>query len=436
MGSVLRHLQRLTVGQALKELTDAQLLGRFTASGNQAAFTALMQRHGALVLTVCRNLLGHEQDAEDAFQATFLVLARKAESVVSHQNIAGWLHRAACHCALQVKRAGARRAKHERQARMKAQPPCSDESSWRELQAILQEEVARLADKYRAPFVLCCLEGKTKAEAALDLGWKEGTVSGRLAQARKLLRQRLARRGVLLSATLSALALTRKALAIVPAPLADATQQGVLELMSKASTTSVLSAQVMHVVHKVSKTMLLAKWKTHVTVLLASSALLMGTGALAYRSVASWSSADTTEVHPRKPAKLEESPMDFALLQGKWKVVEHTVNGIQVRSHDNPAQFWTISGDKIMVDYRDGNLEVMRFQLDETKTPRYIDVTAIGDDDPRRSVAGIYDLTDQSLTLCLATADSPRRPTAFYRASKRADNSACPLLVLEKLKND
>jgi RNA polymerase sigma factor (sigma-70 family) len=187
IGTTLQHLRHLAAAQAAGQLADSQLLERYCLHHDQAAFAALMERHGRLVWSVCRHVLRQEQDAEDAFQATFLVLALKAGLIRAPGAVGRWLYAAAYRCAMQVKRKAARRQGHEQQAMTMPQPKTHCEESWRELQALLDEEVMRLPEKYRVPFVLCCLEGRTKSAVARKLGWKEGTVSGRLARARQRL---------------------------------------------------------------------------------------------------------------------------------------------------------------------------------------------------------------------------------------------------------
>ena len=238
----------------LRQLSDQELLERYAARGDEEAFALLVQRHGRMVWGVCRRFL-RQEDAEDAFQAVFVVLARKAAAILNVEAVGSWLYGVAYRTAMSARHHAGRRQDHERAASEQAQragrPPQAEpwgEAACREVQRLLDEEVQHLGANYRAPFVLCCLEGMSKTEAAKELGWKEGTVSGRLARARKLLQQRLARRGVTLSAALTALAVTENAPA-APADVLHITATGAPQAgKSSASPISPAALQLAEIV--------------------------------------------------------------------------------------------------------------------------------------------------------------------------------------------
>ena len=169
---------------------------RFAADRDQAAFAVLVRRHGPLVWGVCRNLLPADADAEDAFQATFLALVRSAGTIRQTEALGGWLHGVAYRVAMKARRSAARRKKREAIAAVPSRITPVPDAAWDDLQAAVHEEVCRLPDKLRLPFVLCGLQGRQQKDVAKQLGWKVGTVSGRLTQARQRLLDRLARRGV------------------------------------------------------------------------------------------------------------------------------------------------------------------------------------------------------------------------------------------------
>jgi RNA polymerase sigma factor (sigma-70 family) len=218
---------------------DRHLLERFVARRDEAAFTALVRRHGPMVLSVCRRVLYSPADAEDAFQATFLVLARKAASIRKREALASWLHGVAFHLASTAKARNARRRYHEvraaeeRRSRLGHGLPTVPQGAvaWRELQEVLDAELRRLPDVCREPLVLCYLEGLSHEEAARRLSWPVGTVKSRLARARELLRARMERRGLALSASAFAVALAANtANAALSAALVDTTCAGSLAL--------------------------------------------------------------------------------------------------------------------------------------------------------------------------------------------------------------
>ena len=242
LSAVLRQVRKLAGAQGSEGRSDSELLDAFLSRQDATAFAALVQRHGPMVLNVCHRVLHQREDAEDAFQATFLILARKAASVRKRPALASWLYGAASRMALSIKRAAARRRSHEGRARaMTPTNPCAD-LAWREVQVVLEEEIQKLAEKYRTVFVLCCLESKPRAEVARLLGLKEGTVSSRLDHARKHLQGRLARRGVTLSGVLAAAALTPTVGRAVPPALLATTVRGAAA--SAAGTAGAVSARV------------------------------------------------------------------------------------------------------------------------------------------------------------------------------------------------
>jgi RNA polymerase sigma factor (sigma-70 family) len=238
--ALLRQIRRLS--RPALALTDRQLLKRFIAEADDAAFAELLARYGSLVLDVCRRTLQREQDAEDAFQAAFLVLARNAASIRKTTSLASWLYGVAWRCAMRLRADLAERRRHERVlaqsgdcsgARSSVEEP--PDLSWREVQQALYEELARLPEKYRAPLVLCYLQGKTQCEAAQQLGCSQGVLHGRLDRGREQLRRRLQRRGITLSAALLAAAVLRNA--PVSAALILATQKAAI-LVAAGQTVS------------------------------------------------------------------------------------------------------------------------------------------------------------------------------------------------------
>jgi RNA polymerase sigma factor (sigma-70 family) len=212
---VLRAVRPRT---AAPDLTDAELLARFRADRDEAAFALLVQRHGPMVLGVCHRVLGSRADAEDAFQATFVLLAVRAGAIRKAGSLGSWLHGVAARVALGARRSEARRRARERRSLDMAED--RDRPTWAELSAILDEELGRLPDKYRAPVVLCYLEGKTNEQAAQELGCPKSSLAWRLGRARELLRERLTRRGVTLPAAgLAAALLDRAGAQSLPAAL-------------------------------------------------------------------------------------------------------------------------------------------------------------------------------------------------------------------------
>ncbi len=277
--TVLHHIQTLAAARAGEGQTDGDLLRAFAVRNDQAAFAALVKRHGPLVLAVCRRVLHHLQDAEDACQATFLILARKATTIRQTESLAGWLHGVAYRMANNARKAAARRRRHEERVQAKQPDMPAWEAAWREVQLVLDQEIQRLPAKYREPFVLCCLENRNGTEVARRLGLKEGTVWSRLAQARTRLRERLARRGITLSAVLGAAALTHEASgAVVPAPLERAIIETAVEFAAGKMATGMVSARALALAEGGIKAMSTMKLKIALAFVLVGSLLTAGAG--------------------------------------------------------------------------------------------------------------------------------------------------------------
>jgi RNA polymerase sigma factor (sigma-70 family) len=266
----LRNVLDRLRGAARVQETDGQLLGRFVRSRDEVAFETLVRRHGPMVLGVCRRLLLTAEDAEDAFQATFLVLAKKAASVSPRERVGPWLHGVAYLAARKARAAATRLRAREKQVRVLPEPATVADGLWDDLAPLLDQEVARLPEKYRLPIVLCDLEGKSRAEAARLLGWPEGTVAGRLVRARALLAKRLTRLGLPLSAGVLTAVLAQNASACAP-----------LTLVEQAARRTA-SGPVLALAEGVLKAMLLTKWKLTAAFVL-SVALMAGAGVLVAR---------------------------------------------------------------------------------------------------------------------------------------------------------
>jgi RNA polymerase sigma factor (sigma-70 family) len=239
---VLNQLRRLA-GRQADALPDALLLERFVAERDEEAFEVLLWRHGGMVLSVCRRLLRREQDVEDAFQATFLALVRKARSIANREALASWLYKVAYRVALDAREAAARQPATEADAAEPTVAP-SEDPIWRDLAPVLDEELYRLPEKYRVPVVLCYLQGRTVDEAAQVLGCPRGTVGTRLARARERLRAQLTQRGVMLSVvTLTALLVQQATAAGPPAALVATTARlAALATAGHAAATASVTA--------------------------------------------------------------------------------------------------------------------------------------------------------------------------------------------------
>jgi RNA polymerase sigma factor (sigma-70 family) len=278
VSAILSYLHRVHRLHEGREATDGELLTRFARERDGNAFAALVERHGPMVFGVCRRVLANTQDAEDAFQATFLVLARKAGGIRTPDLLGNWLYGVASRTAAKARVRAARRRLREHAMPDLTAAVAPAEAGWDDLRPVLDEEIARLPTRYRVPFVLCYVEGLTNAEAARRIGVPKGTVLSRLAWARQRLRTRLARRGVVVSAGLLAVLISQRlASAAVPFALADLTVQSAVPWITGAATGGLVSAPVAALTRGVLQAMFLHKVK--IATALAFALLVFGAGA-------------------------------------------------------------------------------------------------------------------------------------------------------------
>jgi RNA polymerase sigma factor (sigma-70 family) len=355
LGTFIDRLRRAVGPEGGSGLTDAELLERFVRSGDQAAFEVLVWRHGPTVLGVCRRLLRQEQDAEDAFQATFLTLARKAGSVRNGAALGAWLHQVACRAALLARAEAARRPRTGALVEDTLAGPAAPDPQWRDLWAVLDEEVSRLPDRYRVPFVLCHLEGKTGREAAALLGCPAGTVACRLSRACQRLRTRLARRGVTLSAAALAGLAADRATAL-PAALAVAAAQTALPggVGAVSSGAAVLAAGVL-------KTLRLARLRAVGAVLLAVGLLTAAGGVAAYHL------RPQDPDRPPATAAADAPPRAFQPVQKAWL---RKVTYLKPDKLDPPNSFEVIAPKDRDPGFRQYHKDISYYEKAEDSKPR------------------------------------------------------------------
>jgi RNA polymerase sigma-70 factor (ECF subfamily) len=280
LGVVLRHIRSVAAHQKFSEQSDGALLRAFLSRNDQPAFEALVRRHGPMILRVCLRTLGNVHDAEDALQATFLLLAQQAGAIRKRESLASWLHGVAYRMATHAKRAAARRHKHESRVRPDRPPDPALGAAWKELQALLDEEIQRLPETLRGVFVACCLENQSSADAARQLGVTEAAVWKRLSRARRLLQQRLTRRGVSLTAMLAAAAVgANGARAALSGGLLGTTVQAAAHVVAgRTLACGMVPAKVQTLVKGVNQAMLLSKCKTAVLLLACTALAASGLG--------------------------------------------------------------------------------------------------------------------------------------------------------------
>ena len=318
MSEVISHLRRTFLQRDEAGLTDGQLLEYYLSRREEAALEALVRRHAPMVWGVCRRLLGNHHDAEDAFQATFLVLVRKAASIASPKLLANWLYGVAHQTALNARATAAKRRARERQVTEMPEPAATVPDLWNDVQPLLDQELSRLPDKYRVAIVLCDLEAKSRKDAARQLGVPEGTLAARVARGRVMLAKRLARHGLTVSGGALGTMLAQKvASAGVPTSVVSTTIKAAsLFAAGQTAATGLVSANVAALTEGVLKTMLLSKLKVAAAVLLAIGALGIGASAFPYRTVAA-EPASKSAARGQDDGNLKETVL--ALVKRIWE---------------------------------------------------------------------------------------------------------------------
>jgi RNA polymerase sigma factor (sigma-70 family) len=277
--SPLLHLHRAWAVREGVGPSDGQLLESYIATGDEAAFELLVRRHGPMVLGVCRRVLRDQHEAHDAFQATFLVLVRKAASVLPRETVGNFLYGVARQTAVRARVAAAKRRSRERQVTDLPEPEARHTDPCDDVRPVLDQELKRLPEQYRAVLVLCDLEGRTQKEAAGQLGWPEGTVASRLSRGRRLLATRLSRHGIVASGLTLAGLLSRQASASVPASLVCSAVRAASLTAGRA--VGEVSCSVAVLTEGVMRGMMLKKLQTVAAMLLVAGAVVFGGGLLA-----------------------------------------------------------------------------------------------------------------------------------------------------------
>lgn len=407
--------------------TDGELLDRFVVASDEAAFEALMDRHGPMVLGVCRRILRNEADADDAFQATFMVLVRKASSIRPRSMVGNWLHGVAHNTALKARAMSTKRSTKEHEAAGRATPKV-DEPTWEHLQPLLDQELKALPDKYRSAIILCDLEGNTLKEAARQLGCPLATVGTRLARGRAMLAQRLNRRRIVLSAGALALMLSQNAAsAVVPAKLMESTAKAAALAKAKPSATgNVISAHVSALTAAMIKALLLARLKLAIFVLLVLATITVA-GTWAAQAGMSLSARTV-----RKPKP------DSVRLQHTWTLISVQVAGREVPKDAYRNQSELTFGAASVESSPPASWSTA-YKIDPSRVRKEIDFKTampwLKGEVPPLHGAGIYKLEGNTLTICVSGADADLtiRPTEFVSL---AGEPSTNLFVLERKRSE
>jgi RNA polymerase sigma factor (sigma-70 family) len=355
LSRVLQTLRQATHYHDEAGVTDGELVERYVRSRDEGTIAALVRRHGPMVWGVCRRILRSHHDAEDAFQVTFLVFVRKAASIARGEKVANWLYGVAHQTALKARAMSARRHAREHQVTAMPEPAVTQRDPWDDLRPLLDLELSRLPDKYRAVLVLCDLEGKTRKEAAREFRLPEGTVATRLATARAMLARRLGRRGVALSGgALAAVLSQHVASAGMPAAVASSTIRAASLFGAGQPAAGVLSAKAVALTESVLKTMLLSKLKIATAVLVALAVLGAGTGAVTRQAPAESPAeppAKEKDVAAGRPVnEKEQAEKRVRNVAGSVKAVDAGKGTLTITNGDGESTYAVGKGAEIWID--------------------------------------------------------------------------------------
>jgi RNA polymerase sigma factor (sigma-70 family) len=424
-------LEAIFAGEAPGQKTDAQLLERFIVKRDEIAFEVLVCRHAPMVLRTLTRVLHGRHDAEDAFQATFLVLARMADSVKNRESVGPWLHGVATRIAIKSR---ANAARHQEGLRRYADGRTASDSSDidrvdRELRETVHDELNRLPAHYREPLALCYIDGLKCEEIAERLRRPVGTVTVQLARAREKLRERLARRGVLAPVALTALAVGSDSFgAVLKSLIATTVKAAIPFAAGRGAAVGTVSTEAASLAEGVLRTMYLTKATL-------ASALVLGTLATG-AGVTAWGSFTAPAPAPVPRIEAKSAPIapaaavvdDLGKLKGTWPAasIEGAVGKSEGKGSEADNFKLRVDGEKFKFegifgmgrDPAEGTLK-----LDESKTPKTFEMTtSVG------KMLGIYELDGETLKICITKLGANEYPTEF----KGSENSFVFVFKREK----
>jgi RNA polymerase sigma-70 factor (ECF subfamily) len=412
--------------------SDAELLDRFRRDRDDAAFAALVRRHGKAVLAACRHVVSDPATVDDCFQATFVVLLRRI-AVVEAATMGSWLHAVAHRVAVRARAdAARRRAREGVAAGRRGEGVPAPDPSWREAVAVLHEELDRLPDGYRLALLLCDLGGRSREEAAAELGWSPGAVKGRLERGRKLLARRLARRGISPSVTLLAAVTGNSVGAGGPPPgLVEVTVRAAAGASSPAVAALVRGVLPMSGMMRVGLA----------GAVLAAGLVVAGFGMTRAdppggRDGLAPAAGQPPKVGPDAPRAVDDKTTDLVKMQGRWRLVDADDSDGVSKKQGFARHVMVVKGDEMWTESDAGGMDDRgRFQLGPDKSPKRIDFRTGGTRKDGQDRLGVYALDGDKLTICVSSvvpAGESRRPTDF--AIKPGTGRV--LLVYEREKPD